>query len=139
VHYYFGMAASANIRVHMDKIKLPHPLVIGGAVHLTGKGALLDRSYVWCIVLTNVGSSPARQVRYVLEPASGVYGDELEASKKEIPLLPGNGARERIDVWPKRGTAERISLKLSWSDDQGGKEQYFEIEIDHDNRALRIT
>jgi predicted RNase H-like nuclease len=136
MHYYFGVAG-AVIRVHMDMIKRQYPLVV--TIVEPGQ-RLLDRLNEWDIVLTNVGSSPARNVRYELKPASGVYGDELSTSKKEIPLLAGNGARERIEVWPREATAPRISLRLTWSDDEGSKEQYSEIVVGHDEHpfALRI-
>jgi hypothetical protein len=124
----------AHIRVHMDKIKRNYPLV------RTPGWDLVDDSNQWSIVLTNVGSSPAHDVHYMLESASGVPGESLGAEQKQIPLLSGNGARERIGVTPRRSTAARISLKLTWRDDEGSKERYSEIEVGHDEYpfALRI-
>jgi hypothetical protein len=141
VHYYFGMAAGADIRVHMDRLlREPDSLILPAGLYEIGK-APVGTTYEWYIVLTNVGSSPARNVRYVLEPASGVSGNLMGVQQKEIAVLQGNGARERIWVLPWNSTSRRISLKLTWSDDEGSKEQYSEIEVDHDGRpfAMRIT
>ena len=68
LHYYLDMTvAGAHIRVHMDKIPREYSLVVP---RLEAGKRPVDRSHEWSIVLTNVGSSPARNIRYVLEPAT---------------------------------------------------------------------
>ena len=64
----------------------------------------------------------------------------MGVGKKEIPLLQGNGAQERIGVLPRVSTPARLSLKLTWSDEEGSKEQYSEIEVAHDEHpfAMRV-
>src|SRR5688500_18838846 len=100
VHYYFGMAPGANIRVHMDRLERePYSVVYPVGIFQTDK-APLDTTHDWYIALTNVGSSPARNVRYTIEPASGISGNGMGISQKEIAVLEGNGSRERISVGP---------------------------------------
>ena len=129
---------AADIRVGFDKVRREESPFETVEEVVAGR-SLLDRNYEWYIVLTNAGSSPARNVNLMLEPAANVKGDPLAAIEPKIDFLDGNGARASFKVVPRRSTADRITLTVTWVESHARKRRYFHLEILRPEKDLRIS